>query len=107
MAKMPYALMRALIEPGLRLAGRSGKTLAYLTNIGVIDEERLRLDAAAPVEARMYGPCAGAGPSIVAAVSTYRDSLTLTMGFCSEDMDESVIASVLGGTERELAAVSS
>ncbi|HEY3317379.1 MAG TPA: hypothetical protein VGK50_03035 [Coriobacteriia bacterium] len=100
LARLGYRNMRRLMMPLLRLGAR-GKTMPFLTNIGVIEDERLVFADAAPAEAVMFGPSAR-GPSLVATVSTYRGRLSVVMGFCEADLEPEVIGGVLAAFEAEL-----
>jgi len=51
----------------------------------------------------MFGP-ASRGPSVVPTISTYRDTLTVCMGFCERDFDPAVVQHVLDGIECEIVA---
>lgn len=98
-----YRATRALLGLTFRMAGGSGKTYPWFTNIGVLDEPRLSFAGTAPTSGHMFGP-AGNGPAVVPVVSTYRDRLAICMGFCEEDMDASVIKGVLQAVIGELDA---
>ena len=94
--------MRMVLKAIARLTAGSGKSSPIFTNIGVIDEQRLSFGSDVPVDARMSGP-AGFGASFVATVSTYRDTLTVSMGFCESDTDPSAVEGVLHAIDEELA----
>jgi len=53
------------------------------------------------VSARLSGPAAY-GASLVPTISTYRDTLTVSMGFCDADIDPDVIEQVLRHMDEEL-----
>lgn len=101
LAGLGYRMTKALMEATFRLAGGSGKTYPWFTNIGVIDEARLVFDGQTPCAGHMYGPSAF-GASIVPTLSTYRDTLTVCMGFCEQDCDAATIEHVLQLTGDEL-----
>lgn len=101
LAGLGYGLTRVLLGLTFRMAGGSGKTYPWFTNIGVLDEARLSFDGAVPTSGHMFGPSSN-GPAVVPVISTYRDRLAISMGFCSEDMDESIIVSVLQSVAAEL-----
>jgi NRPS condensation-like uncharacterized protein len=99
-------LMTMALTGGRKPKGDSGKpskSYPFFTNIGVLDEDRLDFGGVRPVGASMYGPSAR-GASSVAVVSTYRDELTVRMGFCAHDCDPEMVRRVLDGTLRELRA---
>ena len=101
MAKMGYAPMRLMLAAVGRLAGGAGKTSPVFTNLGIIEDGRLPFGEAAPVAARISGPAAF-GASLVPTISTYRDTLTVSMGFCDADMDAPTIEAVLREMDRQL-----
>ena len=67
-----YGVTKALLGLTFRMAGGSGKTYPWFTNIGVLDETRLGFAGIAPRSGYMYGP-ANNGPAIVPVISTYGD----------------------------------
>jgi NRPS condensation-like uncharacterized protein len=103
LAGLGYGLTRALLGLTFRMAGGSGKTYPWFTNIGVLDEGRLSFAGTVPTSGHMFGP-SGHGPAVVPVISTYRDRLAISMGFCAEDMDASVISNVLQSVAGELGA---
>lgn len=105
LTSLGYGATKALLGMTFRMAGGSGKTYPWFTNIGVLDESRLSFAGAVPTSGHMFGPAA-IGPSVVPVVSTYRDRMAICMGFCVEDMEESDIMAVLRGTVDELEAAS-
>ena len=98
-----YQATKALLSAVFKLAGRSRKTYPWFTNIGVIDEAKLSFDGGRPRSGHMFGP-ASRGPSVVPTISTYRDTLTVCMGFCERDFDRAVVQHVLDGIECEIVA---
>ena len=96
-----YRAMKAVMHGLFRMAGGSGKTYPWFTNIGVIDDGRLSFDGCKPVSGHMFGPAA-VGASIVPVVSTYRDTLTVCNGFCAQDFDSAIVGRVLRATENEI-----
>lgn len=101
LAGLGYRPTEKLLGLTFRLAGGSGKTYPWFTNIGVLDESRLAFGECYPSAGQVYGPSAK-GPAIVPVISTYRDTLAICMGFCRDDMDEAVIGDVLSLTIGEL-----
>jgi NRPS condensation-like uncharacterized protein len=99
-----YGMTKLLLTGAMRASGNSGDTYPWFTNIGVIDEARLLFDGQAPVSGSMFGP-ANHGAAIVPTISTYRDTLTICMGFCAEDIEPEVIEAVLRAADDELRAV--
>jgi NRPS condensation-like uncharacterized protein len=83
------------------MAGGSGKTYPWFTNIGIIDDRKLSFDGHTPVAGHMYGPSA-LSASVVPVISTYRNTLTVCMGFCAEDCDARLVETVLQSTLAEL-----
>lgn len=96
-----YRATRAAMNRLFNMAGGSGKTYPWFTNIGVIDNTRLVFDAQTPLAGHMFGPSA-VGASIVPVVSTCRDTLTVCNGFCEQDFDPAIVARVLRGIETEV-----
>jgi NRPS condensation-like uncharacterized protein len=86
---------------GVAKLGGSGKTSPVFTNIGVLDESRLSFAGSVPADGRMSGPAAF-GASFVPTISTYRETLTVSMGFCDQDIDPADVENVLQTMEREL-----
>jgi NRPS condensation-like uncharacterized protein len=103
LAGLGYRATKALLGLTFRMAGRSGKTYPWFTNIGILDESRLSFDGHVPSSGHMFGP-SSLGGSVVPVVSTYRDRLTVCMGFCEEDCDASVVEGVLQSVLDELDA---
>jgi NRPS condensation-like uncharacterized protein len=104
MTALGYAATKFLLTAAIKGSGSSGETYPWFTNFGIIDEERLRFDDVAPVSGSVFGP-ANFGACIVPTISTYRDTLTICMGFCAEDIDASVIEGVLQATDEQLVAL--
>ncbi len=102
MAKMGYAPMRLMLAAVGKLAGGAGKTSPVFTNIGVLDDARLSFGGVTPVAARISGPAAF-GASFVPTISTYRDALTVSMGFCDADTDAATVEAVLQEMDDQLA----
>jgi len=101
-AQMGYTPMRLMMGAVSAMSAKSGKTSPVFTNIGILDEDRLHFGSLIPVSARLSGPAAF-GASLVPTISTYRDTLTVSMGFCEEDIDPEVIEKVLRDMDEELA----
>jgi NRPS condensation-like uncharacterized protein len=101
MAKLGYGPTKAMMGAIMRLSAKSGKTSPVFTNVGILDEGRLAFGGLVPVAACLSGP-ASFGASLVPTISTYRDGLTVSMGFCAEDMDPEGVASVLRFLGEEL-----
>ncbi len=102
-ATRSYRLTKLLMGTMFRLAGGSGKTYPFFTNIGVIDDGRLSFGGRTPTSGHMYGPT-GAGGSIVPVISSYRDTLVVCMGFCELDCDRAMVEGVLDAAIGELPA---
>jgi len=101
MTSLGYTMTKLMLETMFRLSGGSGKTYPWFTNIGILDDARLRFGDQTPVAGSMYGP-ATRGASIIPAFSTYRNEITMCMGFCPGDMDAGVVDRVLSLTKAEL-----
>ena len=103
LSSLGYGVTKALLGLTFRMAGGSGKTYPWFTNIGVLDEARLSFAGAVPTSGHMFGP-SGNGPAVVPVISTYRDRLAISMGYCAQDMDASVVHKVLESAVGELDA---
>jgi NRPS condensation-like uncharacterized protein len=103
LARLGYRPTQMLLELTFRLAGESGKTYPWFTNIRVPDESKLIFGEHTPNAGHIYGPSAK-GPAVVPVISTYRDTLSVCMGFCRDDMDEAVVNDVLSLTIGEVAS---
>lgn len=105
-----YGPMKRLLTLALTGGGKPkdpskpSKSYPFFTNIGVLDEDRLDFDGMRPVSASMYGPSAR-GASSVAVISTYRDALTVRMGYCAGDCDPEMVRRVLARTIAEIAEI--
>ena len=95
-----YKMTKRILEATFRMSG-PGKTYPWFTNIGILDEDRLAFNGQVPVTGSMFGPAAF-GASIVPTVSTYKNCLTVCMGFCEEDFDREIVDRVLELTSEEL-----
>ena len=100
-ARMGYTPMRLMMGAVAAMSAKSGKTSPVFTNIGILDEDRLDFGGLIPVSARLSGPAAF-GASLVPTISTYRDTLTVSMGFCDADIAQDVIERVLRHMDEEL-----
>ncbi|MDZ4654999.1 MAG: hypothetical protein U1F44_03900 [Coriobacteriia bacterium] len=102
LAGLGYRTTERLLRMAFRAGGAPGKTYPWFTNIGVIDDTRLSFDGMTPDSGFVFGP-ASRGPSIVPVISTYRDALTVCMGFCESDYDaasvEGLLESIVGEIE--------
>ncbi len=98
-----------ITERLLGLAFRAGtasdrtaqKTYPWFTNIGIIDDTNLLFDGVAPDSGLMFGPGAN-GMSIVPVVSTYRDALTVCMGYCDSDENTRLVEELLSSIAGEI-----
>lgn len=101
LVRLGYTPMRLIMGAIKSATAKSAKTSPVFTNMGVLDESRLDFGALTPVSARLSGPAAF-GTSLVPTISTYRDELTVSMGFCEADIDPTVIERVLRYMDEEL-----
>ena len=101
MVRLGYTPMRLLMGMVSAMSAKSGMTSPVFTNIGILDDERLGFGGQVPVSARLSGPAAF-GASLVPTISTYRDELTVSMGFCGADMDAASVEKVLWDMDTEL-----
>lgn len=102
MAGFGYAVTKLLMEMAFRAGSSSGKTYPWFTNIGILDDTRLSFDGTVPQSAFMFGPAAS-GVSIVPVISTYRDALTVCMGYCESDYDTASVSLLLESVVDEIA----
>jgi len=100
LASLGYRTTKALLWATFRMAGGSGKTYPWFTNIGIIDDARLSFDGDVPIAGHVFGPAAMEA-SIVPVVSTYRGTLTICMG--SGESDADMVERTLQSTMEELA----
>ena len=100
-ARLGYRLTERLLGLAFRAGGASDKTYPWFTNIGIIDDTKLRFDGVAPDSGFMFGPGA-VGVSIVPVVSTYRDALTVCMGYGDSDENTQFIEGLLGSISGEI-----
>ena len=101
MVRLGYTPMRLLMGMVSAMSAKSGMTSPVFTNIGILDDERLGFGGQVPVSARLSGPAAF-GASLVPTISTYRDELTVSMGFCGADMGAASVEKVLRDMDAEL-----
>ncbi len=100
-ADLGYRMMERLLGLAFRAGGASDKTYPWFTNIGVIDDAKLLFDGVGPDSAFMFGPGA-VGPSIVPVISTYRDALTVCMGYGDSDENAQLIGALLDSIANEI-----
>lgn len=107
---MANALMRRqAIEP-MRKAMRKGITESVLqawrptlTNIGIIDEDRVDFGSdARPLDAYLLGPISWGGAALTA--STFRGRFHLSVGAELDALDEQLVASMVNDTADEIRA---
>ncbi len=78
-------------------------TFVILSNLGVFDAARLDFGEPQVTDARVLGTIA-LGQELLLCVSTFRDRLTLSHGYCRSDVEEAVVDRVMDGVMAELAA---
>ena len=100
-AGLGYRTTERLLGLAFRAGGASDKTYPWFTNIGVIDDEKLLFDGVGPDSAFMFGPGA-VGASIVPVISTYRDALTVCMGYGDSDENTQLIEVLLDSIVGEI-----
>jgi NRPS condensation-like uncharacterized protein len=81
-------------------AARQG-TFVLLSNVGLLDPARLELGDPPVLDAQMLGTVALLREILVCA-STFRGTLTLSIGFCQSDLDASVPQGILDRMAAEL-----
>ncbi|MBN2406039.1 MAG: hypothetical protein JXE06_10720 [Coriobacteriia bacterium] len=75
-----------------------------MSDIGIIDKAGLTFDSVAPSLALMFGPTA-AGASSVPVISTYSDTLAITMGCHDSPRVIAFVEGLLAFIEREADSV--
>lgn len=105
-AGLGYRITERLLGLAFRAGGASDKTYPWFTNIGIVDDTKLLFDGVAPDSGFMFGPGA-AGTSIVPVVSTYRDMLTVCMGYGDSDESAHLTEALLGSIAGEIEGVCS
>jgi NRPS condensation-like uncharacterized protein len=100
-AGLGYGMTERLLGLAFRAGGASGKTYPWFTNIGIIDDTKLLFDGVRSDSAFMYGPGA-VGVSIVPVISTYRDALTVCMGYGNSDENMQLIEALLDSIAGEI-----
>jgi NRPS condensation-like uncharacterized protein len=99
--KKSLAFIRKMMAPKGEMDSKRGAVV--LTNIGVIDADRLDFGAESPVaDAWLLAPVSPMGAGL--AATTYRDRLHLTAGVEFASMSEDVVNTVLEGTANEICA---
>ncbi|MHB8762709.1 MAG: hypothetical protein ACYC6J_10105 [Coriobacteriia bacterium] len=101
MAGLGYGVTKLLLGMAFRASESSGKTYPWFTNIGILDDDRLAFGGTRPRSAFMFGPAAS-GASIVPVISTYRDALTVCMGYCESDYDTASVNLLLESIAGEI-----
>jgi len=97
--KRGLAFIRKMMSPKEEMDPTRGAVV--LTNIGVIDAERLDFGAATPVaDSWLLAPVSPMGAGL--AASAYRDRLHLTAGVEFASMSEDLVNDVLAGTATEI-----
>lgn len=83
--------------------GPPGTTFVLLSNVGVLEPERLDLGAPALVDAQLLGTVA-LGRELLVCASSFRGALTLSIGFCASDLAPAVVDGILDRTVADLEA---
>jgi NRPS condensation-like uncharacterized protein len=100
-AGLGYRVTERLLGLAFRAGGASDKTYPWFTNTGIIDDTKLLFDGVGPDSAFMFGPAA-VGVSIVPVISTYRDALTVCMGYGDSDENAQLIEALLDSIAGEV-----
>lgn len=91
---------------GLADGAAGGSVGPLLANMGVIDADRLRFGDVPVEDAYMTAPIAFA-PQLYLGASSFRDRLTLSVGFCEEGLSRAKVERILGSLQRELSQAGS
>ncbi|MBM3958139.1 MAG: hypothetical protein FJ313_08825, partial [Gemmatimonadetes bacterium] len=105
-------VVAAITSPGLyatrmlyrrMVAGeiRSGKCNPYLSNLGELEPERLEVPGAVVTDACLVSPLMYS-PGFLVGVSTFRDAMTVTVGYADAAVNGDVVSRFLGLLEGEL-----
>ena len=78
-------------------------TFVLLSNVGVLEPERLATGTPPLVDAQLLGTIA-LGRELLVCASSFRGALTLSIGFCASDVAPDVIHGILARTAAELEA---
>jgi NRPS condensation-like uncharacterized protein len=79
-------------------------TFVVLSNVGVLDADRLDPGAPPLLDAQLLGTVA-LGREVLLSASSFRGALTLSIGFCASDVDPAVIEGLLDRTTGALAGL--
>lgn len=97
---LPPWLLRSVLKSVLALSRRS-PFLPTMMNVGVLDGQRLIFGVASPTAVQILGPIPHAG-GLAATVSTYRDTLTISMSAYARTTAPEVLEQALQGMDAEL-----
>jgi NRPS condensation-like uncharacterized protein len=78
-------------------------TFVLLSNVGVLEPERLALGSPPLLDAQLLGTVA-LGRELLVCASSFRGALTLSIGFCASDLAPGVVEGVLERTAAALEA---
>lgn len=92
---------RGVIEE-MRRGQQAGRSYPFLSNFGVLSDERLRFGSLTPERAVML-PVAAHPPFAMLGVSGYGGELTLSLGFAEGEVAPSVPLALLGAIDADLA----
>lgn len=76
-------------------------TFVLLSNVGVLEAERLDLGSPPLLDAQLLGTVA-LGRELLVCASSFRGALTLSVGSCASDLAPAVIEEILERTVAEL-----
>lgn len=76
-------------------------TFVLLSNVGVLEAERLEVGTPPLLDAQLLGTVA-LGRELLVCASSFRGALTLSVGFCASDLAPAVVEDVLARTAAEL-----
>lgn len=88
------ALARTALEQLVRRIPPAGGSKPFLSNVGIIDERLLDFGALTVVDAYGLGTVSFP-PGLLVTVSTFREVMTLAIGFCDTATDSSLIEQLL------------
>ena len=98
-----FALARTALEQLVRGLAPTGSAAPFCSNVGVIDERLVDFGERTVVDTYGIGTVSFP-PGLLITVSTFREVLTLAVGFCSTATDPQLIAGLLDRLVGELPA---
>lgn len=105
MATMPLSQAREALSQQIETAKKMKMALPLMTNFGKINADAIRFGAAEPVDGHMTAPIMYA-PFFSVGVSSYRNVLTLSIGYHTPAVSTSAVSQLLEDMVDELISLS-